>query len=94
MAGREFSAHQRKIINRYYEHLDTITIQKLSEIVTELYLCTDSKKAEKLWQRVEKAIGKTDANPAEVRKILSDRDVQGLAQLLNTLSVSDQKPKR
>ena len=36
--GQEYSRYQRKVINRYYEHLDTITAQKLGEIVSEIAL--------------------------------------------------------
>jgi hypothetical protein len=36
--GREYSSYQKKIINRYYDHLDTITLGKLAEAVGELFL--------------------------------------------------------
>ena len=88
MAGREYSNHQRKIINRYYEHLDTIAINRLSELVSELYLCTDKKKAEKHWQRVEALLERTSANDAEVRKLLADRSVERLAELLNRINLA------
>ncbi|MEX2671418.1 MAG: hypothetical protein WD294_04830 [Phycisphaeraceae bacterium] len=90
MAG-EYSKHQRGIINRYYDNLDTITLQRLSEIVTELYLCTDAKKKEKFWQRVETALEKTSASGAEVRKILAERNVERLAQVVNQLTVGGGK---
>ena len=73
--GQDFSNHQRKIINRYYEHEDTIASGKLGEMISELYLCTDAKKAERLWQRVGQALAHTKANPAEVRKLLEDRKI-------------------
>ena len=36
--GQEYSRYQRGVIQRYYEHADTIALQKLSEIVSDLYL--------------------------------------------------------
>lgn len=84
--GQDLSAHQRKIVNRYYEHRDTIMIGKLSELATELFLATDAKKAAKLWASVALAIAKTSAAPARVKKILETKDVKELAKLANELS--------
>lgn len=84
--GQDLSRHQQKIVRRYYEHLDTLTLEKLAESVSELYLATDAKAAAKLWKRVETALAKTAANDARVRKVLEERDVKGLAQLVNDLA--------
>ena len=83
--GREYSKTQRKIIDRYYEHRDTIMSHKLGEIVSELYLA-EGKKAESLWARAEKALGALSANETRVRKLLDDRDLGALATLVNELS--------
>jgi len=86
MAGeKSYSRHQQKIIKRYYEHVDTIALQQLGEIVTELYLAESKDKADRVWARVEKLLGKVDANPAEARKLLEDRSVERLAQLVSDL---------
>ena len=49
MGMENYSKHQQGIIKRYYENFDQITLQKLSELVTELYLA-EGKKRDKLWQ--------------------------------------------
>jgi murein endopeptidase len=84
--GQHLSRYQQKIVHRYYEHLDTIAITKVAEATSELYLCTDPKKAEKIWQSVAKALDKTAASDAQVRRILEARDVKGLAELVGKLS--------
>lgn len=85
--GREYTKHQRKIINRYYDHLDTITLTKLGELVSDLFMAAgDDKKSEALWKRVEKALAKVEASDSRVRKVLTERDVRGLAALVNDLS--------
>ena len=38
MAKSEHSEHQKKVISNYYKNLDTIMLQRLGELVTELYL--------------------------------------------------------
>ena len=84
--GQHLSAYQQKIVGRYYAHLDTIAITRIAEATTELYLCTDPKKAEKLWLSVEKALDKTAAGDAAVKRVLQTRDIKGLAELVGRLS--------
>ncbi len=38
MAKNEYSEYQKKVFSGYYDNLDTIMLQKLSELVTELYI--------------------------------------------------------
>lgn len=89
--GQHLSQYQKKIVNRYYAHLDTIALTKLSELSTELFLSTDAKKAEKLWASAELALKKvvpTDDLKLQVRvtKLLGSRDIRALAQLVSDLS--------
>ncbi len=84
--GQHLSAYQKKIVNRYYEHLDTISITKVAEAATELYLCESPKKADKLWQTVEKVLAKTAASDKAIQKIIATRDVKLLAELVTKLS--------
>ena len=84
--GQNLSGSQMKIVNRYYQHLDTIAITKLAETVSELYLCTEPKKAEKLWQTAARALDKTAAGDKHVQLILETKDIKALAELVGKLS--------
>jgi hypothetical protein len=85
MAKRpDLTSHQRKIVNRYYEHLDTIIITKLQEAVSELYFA-EGKAAERIWKRVETALAKTSASDAAVRTALEKRDVKVVAEIVSRL---------
>lgn len=84
--GQHLSRYQQGIVRRYYEHLDTITVTKLAEASGELFLCADAKKAEKLWQTVARALDKTAASDAQVKRILDARDIKALAELVGKLS--------
>ena len=86
--GQDYSGGQRKIIDRYYEHKDTIATQKLGEIVSDLYLNTDARKADQLWDRAAKALANITVNRAQVDKVLSERKVEPLAQLINELALN------
>lgn len=84
--GQHLSGYQRGIVKRYYEHQDTVSTQKLSELVSEIYLATGEKQAEKLWKSVELALNKTPAEPARIATILATRDVKELARVVADLS--------
>ena len=82
MAQRDFSRYQQDVIGRYYENLDTLMLQKLQELTTELYLAKDTPKEDKLWGRVEKAMIKLKVKPALQAHIMQKRQVEVLAQNL------------
>ncbi len=83
MSAHERTDYQNKIISRYYENLDTITLTKLQEWVTELYLAETEAQKNRLWQRVEKAMAKINVSPSIARHILQKKDVRLLAEHLN-----------
>lgn len=51
----DFTPHQQKIIKRYYDNLDTVKLQRLAELVGELYLMT-GKKRERAWTQITAAM--------------------------------------
>jgi len=82
MAKNEYSSYQQDVISRYYENLDTITLGKLQELVTELYLEESSAKKKKLWERTHKAMIKLKVRPAIVEHIMKEKSVTILAKNL------------
>ena len=83
MAKQEYSSYQKKVIQNYYQHKDTIVLTRLQELVTDLYLAETEAKAKKLWQQVEKALDKMKLKPATKTRILEKQDIQILAKNLN-----------
>jgi ribosomal protein S15P/S13E len=80
--AREFSDHQKKIVNRYYQHQDTIRSEKLSDLVAELWLCEDPKQATKLWGRAQVALMRVGVDAQQVANVVNAKDVEGLAALV------------
>ena len=76
------SEYQNKVIANYYDNLDTIMLQKLSELVTELYLADTEAKKKRLWQRAEKAMQKLKIKPQIINHIMTKKDPQILAKNL------------
>ncbi len=82
MAAREYSSFQQGVIKRYYDNLPQSTLDKLGELVTELYLAKTEKRREQLWQRVEKAMEVIKVPKKIAQYILSKRDPVILAKNL------------
>lgn len=77
--GQYLSSHQRGIVNRYYANLDSITMSKLQEIVSDLFLAPDTKTREKLWKSARNALLKTGMEPAKVEKLVATGNVESFA---------------
>jgi uncharacterized protein YaaW (UPF0174 family) len=79
----DYTRHQKKIINRYYDHKSDIMLAKLAELVGELYLADTDKKRDKLWERVGLAMKNLKVKPELAGHILEKRDPKMLAEHLN-----------
>jgi hypothetical protein len=91
MAQREYSQYQKTVISGYYNNLDTIMLQKLGELVTELYLADTDAKKDRLWERVHKAMIKLKIPPAIVEHIMQRRDPVILAKNLQDWQARSRK---
>jgi hypothetical protein len=83
MAKREYSQYQKDVISNYYQNLDAIALQKLSELVSELFLADSDTKRDRLWQRAHKAMLNLKIPPDIIAHIMAKKDVQILAKNLN-----------
>ncbi len=84
--GQYLSHHQQGIVKRYYNHLDSITLTKLSELVSDLAVATEAKAAEKLWKRAGEALAKSGVAPEAVAALMTSRSVEQFAKLVGELA--------
>ena len=82
MAVNNRSQYQQKAIADYYNNLDTIMLNKLSELVSELYLAETPAKRDKLWKRANKAMVNLKVPSAIINHIIQKQDVKILAKNL------------
>lgn len=75
----EYTPHQKKIIERYYANQDSIMLEKLSELVGELYLAESDRKRDALWKRVDAAMRNLKVPTSIAAHILEKRDAKVLA---------------
>jgi len=82
MAGKEYSSYQRDVISRYYDNLNAITLDRLQELVGQLYLADSKAKQARLWERTQKAMERLKIKPAIIEHIMNKKDVAVLAKNL------------
>ena len=80
----DYTRHQQGIIKRYYNNLDKIQTQRLSELVTELYLA-EGKKRDKLWDSALTAMRKLKVPQARIDHLVAKKDPALLAVLVKEL---------
>jgi hypothetical protein len=80
----DFTPHQQKIIKRYYDNLDTIQLQRLADLVGELYLA-EGKKKQKAWKSAGEAMRKLGIPPERVDHLLQQAKPELVAQVVKEL---------
>jgi hypothetical protein len=87
MAKHEWlTPHQKGIVRRYYEHKDALAYQKLTETVSELYVCTDARAAQRLWRQALTAMVNAGVHRRRAEGIAASRDLERLARVVAELS--------
>lgn len=76
----ELSRHQKKIVERYYTHRDTIMLTKLQELVTELYLAQAKGTRQALWKRARTAMENLGVKPGLMDHIIDQQSPEILAR--------------
>jgi hypothetical protein len=80
----DFTPYQQKIVKRYYKNYDAIQHQRLSEMVTEIYL-SEGKKLDRLWKSVGELLRKLEFPESRVEHLLKARDPKLLPGILKEL---------
>lgn len=80
----DYSPYQQKIIKRYYQNMPAIQVQRLAELVTELYLA-EGKKRDRLWKQVGESLERLEFPASRVAHLLEKRDPALLAGVLKEL---------
>ncbi|MCA9246986.1 MAG: hypothetical protein KDA42_07725 [Planctomycetales bacterium] len=84
MSQTGHTAHQQRIIKNYYNNREAISLQKLSELVTELYLA-EGKARERIWGRITAALEKLDLKPQRIEHLREKDNPALLAKLVEEL---------
>lgn len=87
--GRVYTAYQTNIIKKYYENEDNINTNKLSELVSDIYLATNKANQKTLWERAEKMLESLlkDKKELKVRakKACDTKNIEELALIVGEI---------
>ncbi len=83
----ERSNYQKNIIKSYYENRESISLQRVQELVTELYL-SEGKKREKNWKRLESHLQKLEVKQQTIDHLINQDDPQLAATLVQKLAAA------
>jgi hypothetical protein len=78
------SPHQDRIIRNYYKNRDDIMLQRLGELVTDLYLAEGKARA-KLWLRVAELLEKLKVPKKQVQHLVESNNAALVADMLKRL---------
>jgi hypothetical protein len=79
------SPYQQRVIRDYYKNRDAIMLQRLGDLVGELYLAEGPSRA-RLWKRVAGALEKLKLPAARIEHVVQSDNPALLARLLKELS--------
>jgi hypothetical protein len=81
---KKFSKYQQNVIKNYYENRDAISLQRLSELVTELFLA-EGKNRQRQWKYIVGVLEKIGLPQERIEHLQKKDDPQLLAKLVEEL---------
>ncbi|HMP08469.1 MAG TPA: hypothetical protein PJ982_19135 [Lacipirellulaceae bacterium] len=82
---RQYTKFQKKAIKNFYDNREAISIQRLGELVTDLYLAEGKGRAAK-WKQVSAALARLGVPESEIAHLAKKDDVALLAKKVSELS--------
>jgi hypothetical protein len=80
----DYTKYQRKLIQRYYDNRDDIALQRVQELITELYL-SEGKKRTKHWESLALHLGKLGVRPDVIAHLRKEDKPELVASLVEKL---------
>lgn len=78
-----YSEYQKKVIRNFYDNKDLRLVQKLGELVSNLYLETSEKKKETGWKKIKKMLTDLKVHPGEVEYLTKDKNLSTISKKLD-----------
>ncbi|MBX3425706.1 MAG: hypothetical protein KF688_08510 [Pirellulales bacterium] len=81
---RQYSKFQQKAIKNFYDNRDAISLQRLGELVTDLYLAEGKTRASK-WKQIAAALERCGVPAQEIEHLQKQDDPALLAKKVTEL---------
>ena len=85
MNEKGYTKYQQKAIRNFYDNKDLRLVQKLGELVSNLYLETSEKKKETGWKKIEKMLTDLKTHPGEVEYLTKDKNLSVITKKLEEI---------
>ncbi len=85
MNEKGYTKYQQKAIKNYYDNKDLRLVQKLGELVSNLYLETSEKKIATGWKKIEKMLTDLKVHPGEVEYLTKDKNLSIISKKLDEI---------
>jgi hypothetical protein len=82
---RQYTKFQQKAIKNFYDNREAISIQRLGELVTDLYLAEGKGRGAK-WKQIAAALGRLGVPKAEIDHLVKKDDPALLAKKVSQLT--------
>jgi hypothetical protein len=82
--AKQRSNYQQRVIRNYYENRDDIMLQRLGELVTDLFLAEGQARS-RLWKRVATALEKLKVPANEIQHLVQSDNPTLVANTLRKL---------
>ncbi len=83
MNEKGYTKYQQKAIKNFYDNKDIRLVQKLGELVSNLYLETSEKKIETGWKKIKKMLADLKVHPGEVEFLTKDKSLSKISKKLD-----------
>jgi hypothetical protein len=90
--AKDLTPYQRRIVDRYYQHKDTIHATKLSEIVSEIAVESDPKRLDRLWKTAGDYLAKCGVEAATIAAAIPARNLPLLGQVAGAIMSGKRPP--
>ena len=89
MAMAKRTKFQEKVIRNYYQNREAIAVQRLQELVTELYL-TEGKKRERHWKTLATHLAALGVKPEQMDHLIQKDDPELVANFIKSFEKKQQ----
>ena len=84
MGERNYTPYQQRIIRNYYQNQDSAMVQKLGDLISDLYLA-EGKKRKQIWTRISAALRNLKYPEERIEYLVAQDDPTILAKLYEEL---------
>jgi hypothetical protein len=85
MNEKGYTKYQQKAIKNFYDNKDIRLVQKLGELVSNLYLETNDKKKDTGWKKIKKMLTDLKVHPGEVEFLTKDKTLSLISKKLDEI---------